>query len=65
MSPCLYHNLVAHQDLGKELEEQKLQEQEVELIPKWPGQVSDEIKQPTTEVFEYCYKHFTEANSHK
>ena len=40
-------------------------EQQIHLIPKLPGQTSDEIKLPTRQVFEYAYKNFTDSNVRK
>ena len=49
----------------KELTEEDLTEQQIHLIPKLPGQASDEIKFPTRQVFEYAYKNFTDVNVRK
>ena len=40
-------------------------EQQIHLIPKLPGQTTDEIKVPTRQVFEYAYKNFTDTNVRK
>ena len=45
----------------KELSDQGFTEEQVHLIPKFPGQTSDEIKVPTREVFEYAYNNFTDS----
>ena len=37
----------------KELTEEDLTEQQIHLIPKLPGQTTDEIKLPTRQVFEF------------
>ena len=42
-----------------------LYEEERDLIPKLPGQTTDDIKAPTRQVFKYVYKNFTDSNSHK
>ena len=39
-----------------------MSEQQIYLIPKLPGQTTDEIKFPTRQVFEYAYKNFTDTN---
>ena len=36
-----------------------------DLIPKLPGQTTDDIKAPTRQVFEYVYRNFTDFSSHK
>ena len=46
----------------KELSDEDFTEEQIHLIPKLPGQTSDEIKIPTREVFEYAYKNFTDSN---
>ena len=40
----------------KELSDEDFTEEQIHLIPKLPGQTTDEIKIPTREVFEYAYK---------
>ena len=45
----------------KELSDEDFTEKQIHLIPKLPGQTSDEIKIPTREVFEYAYKNFTDS----
>ena len=45
----------------KELSDEDFTEEQIHLIPKLPGQTSDEIKIPTREVFEYAYKNFTDS----
>ena len=40
-------------------------EEQRHLIPKLPGQTTDEVKVMIRQVFEYVYKNFTEANSRK
>ena len=52
-------------DTVKELTEKALTEEQRHLIPKLPGQTTDEIKVLTRQVFEYVYKNFTDANSRK
>ena len=47
----------------KELPDEDFTEEQIHLIPKLPGQTSDEIKIPTREVFEYAYKNFTDSNA--
>ena len=42
-----------------------LYEEERDLIPKLPGQTTDDIKAPTRQVFEYVYKNFTDSNARK
>ena len=49
-------------DPVKELSDQDFTEEQIHLIPKLPGQTTDEIKVPTREVFEYAYKNFTDSN---
>ena len=49
----------------KQLTEEDLTEQQIHLIPKLPGQTTDEIKLPTRQVFEYAYKNFTDTNVRK
>ena len=55
----------ASPDPVKELTEEDLTEQQIYLIPKLPGQTTDEIKLPTGQVFEYPYKNFTDSNVRK
>ena len=45
----------------KELSEEDFTEEQIHLVPKLPGQTSDDIKIPTREVFEYAYKYFTDS----
>ena len=45
----------------KELSDEDFAEEQIHLIPKLPGQTTDEIKIPTREVFEYAYKNFTDS----
>ena len=47
----------------KELSDEDFVEEQIHLIPKLPGQTTDEIKTPTREVFEYVYKNFTDSNA--
>ena len=47
----------------KELSDEDFAEEQIHLIPKLPGQTTDEIKIPTREVFEYTYKSFTDSNA--
>ena len=42
-----------------------MDDEERDLIPKLPGQTTDDINVPTRQVFEYIYKNFTDSNSHK
>ena len=42
-----------------------LYDEERDLIPKLPGQTTDEIKAPTRQVFEYLYRNFTDSNARK
>ena len=46
----------------KELSDEDFAEEQIHLIPKLPGQTTEEIKIPTREVFEYVYKNFTDSN---
>ena len=45
----------------KELSDEDFAEEQIHLIPKLPGQTTEEIKIPTREVFEYVYKNFTDS----
>ena len=45
----------------KELSDEDFAEEQIHLIPKLPGQTTDDIKIPTREIFEYAYKNFTES----
>ena len=45
----------------KELSEEDFTKEQIHLIPKFPGQMTDEIKIPTRELFEYAYKNFTDS----
>ena len=45
----------------KELSDEDFTEEQIHLIPKLPGQTSDEIKIPMREVFEYANKNFTDS----
>ena len=47
------------------LTDDPLYEEERDLIPKLPGQTTDDIKAPTRQVFEYVYKNFTDSNARK
>ena len=49
----------------KELTEEDLTEQQIHLIPKLPGQTTDEIKVQTRRVFEYADKNFTDTDVRK
>ena len=40
----------------KELSDEYFAGEQIHLIPKWPGQTTDDIKIPTREIFEYAYK---------
>ena len=44
----------------RELSDEDFTEEQIHLIPKLPGQMVDDIKIPTREVFEYVYKNFTD-----
>ena len=46
----------------KELSDEDFAEEQVHLIPKLPGQTSDDINIPSREHFEYAYKNFTDPN---
>ena len=52
-------------DPVKELTDVNFTKGQVHLIPKLPGQTTDEIKVPTRQVFEYAYKNFTDSNVRK
>ena len=45
----------------KELSDEDFAEEQIHLIPKLPGQTTDDIKIPTREIFEYAYKNFTDT----
>ena len=45
----------------KELSDEDFAEEQIHLIPKLPGQTTDETIVPTREVFEYVYKNFTDS----
>ena len=45
----------------KELSDEDFAEEQIYLIPKLPGQTTDDIKIPTRENFEYAYKNFTDS----
>ena len=47
----------------KELSDEDFAEEQIHLIPKLPGQTTDEIKIPTREVFKYVYKNFTDSKA--
>ena len=47
----------------KELFDEDFAEEQIHLIPKLPGQISDEIKIPTRGVFKYADKNFTDSNT--
>ena len=55
-------SMSASVDPVKELSDHDFTEEQIHLIPKLPGQMSDEIKVPTRQVFEYAYKNFTDSN---
>ena len=46
----------------KELSDEDFAEEQIHLIPKLPGQTTDDINIPTREHFEYAYKNFTDPN---
>ena len=52
-------------DPVKELSEEDFTEEQIHLIPKLPGQTTNEIKVPTRQVFEYAYKNFIDSNVRK
>ena len=58
-------SMSASADPVKELTEEDLTEDQIHLIPRLPGQTTDDIKVPTREVSEYVYKNFTDANARK
>ena len=45
---------------AKELSDEDFAEEQIHLIPKLPGQTTDDINIPTREHFEYAYKNFTD-----
>ena len=49
-------------ELIKELSDEDFPEEQIHLIPKLPGQTSDDINIPSREHFEYAYKNFTDPN---
>ena len=55
-------SMSASVDPVKQLSDHDFTEVQIHLIPKLPGQTTDEIKVPTREVFEYAYKNFTDSN---
>ena len=44
----------------KQLSDEDFAEEQIHLIPKLPGQTTDDINIPTRETFEYAYKNFTD-----
>ena len=46
----------------KDLSDEDFAEEQIHLIPKLPGQTSDDINIPSREHFEYAYKNFTDTN---
>ena len=52
-------------DPVKKLTEEDLTEHQIHLLPKLPGQTTDEIKLLTRQVFEYAYRNFTDTNIRK
>ena len=60
--PCPLHQVLHYL---KKLTEDTLNDEQRHLIPKLPGQTTDEINVPTRQVFEYVYKNFTDLNSCK
>ena len=44
----------------KELSDEDFAEEQIHLIPKLPGQTTDDINIPTREHFEYAYRNFTD-----
>ena len=46
----------------KHLSDEDFAEEQIHLIPKLPGQTSDDINIPSREHFEYAYKNFTDPN---
>ena len=59
----------SHDDISMstslELTDDALNDEERTLIPKLPGQLTDDINVPTRQVFEYVYRNFTDPNSRK
>ena len=44
----------------KELSDEDFAEEQIHLIPKLPGQTTDDINIPTRDTFEYAYRNFTD-----
>ena len=49
----------------KELSDEDFAEEQIHLIPKLPGQTTDDINIPTREHFEYAYRNFTDPKARK
>ena len=49
----------------KELSDEDFAEEQIHLIPKLPGQTTDDINIPTREHFEYAYRNFTDPKVRK
>ena len=49
----------------KELSDEDFTEEQIHLIPKLPGQTTDDINIPTREHFEYAYRNFTDPKVRK
>ena len=49
----------------KELSDEDFAEEQIHLIPKLPGQTTDDINIPTREHFKYAYRNFTDPKVRK
>ena len=49
----------------KQLSDEDFAGEQIHLIPKLPGQTTDDINIPTRETFEYAYKNFTDPKVRK
>ena len=49
----------------KELSDEDFAEEQIHLIPKLPGQITEDINIPTREHFEYAYRNFTDPKVRK
>ena len=65
LSMSFSHGTSSPKYSGTDFDAERLRDKEWNLIPKLPGQTSEDIRYPTREVFEFVYSHFTENNSHK
>ena len=52
-------------ELIKELSDEDFTEEQIHLIPKLPGQTTDDINIPIREYFEYAYRNFTDPKVRK